>query len=292
MLNLEQLSAFIAAAEKGSFSAAARHTGKSQSSVSIAVNNLELDLGITLFDRSSKYPSLTHQGERLYEQAKVLMRQAERLQSYAQAAVNEVEDIVKIAIDPIVPLTVIDIALEKMSRKFPHTQVQLLKLSGQHLNDAVLNEEVQLGVHLASKAVPDNLDFVSIAQIEWVCVCSPDSALADMQEVDNETLIAQRQIVCSSMLENAALKNSGKVSQDTWQAFDQDDLVRLVEQGLGWAFLPKQMAVEKQASGTLIEFAPEFQRTAMYYPADLVWKANLKQGPVMRFLIELLPQLC
>ncbi len=35
MLNLEQLNAFIAAADKGAFSAAARHIGKSQSSVSI-----------------------------------------------------------------------------------------------------------------------------------------------------------------------------------------------------------------------------------------------------------------
>jgi len=286
MLNLEQLAAFIAAAEKGSFSAAARHLGKSQSSVSIGVNNLELDLGVTLFDRSTKYPTLTMQGERLYEQAKVLLRQAERIQSYAQDVVEEVEDTIKIAVDPLVPFSVIESALEKMAQTYPYTQVQILKISGEQLNQAVLNQDVQLGFHLATKAVPDNLEFAAIAQIEWVCVCSPDSELADMDKVDNETLIAVRQIVCSSMLDSAILKSMGRISQEIWQAFDQDDMLRLVEQGLGWAFAPKSMALEKQATGSLIEFTPEFKCDKIYYACDLVWKANTQQGPAMRFLLK------
>ncbi|MGR5193472.1 LysR family transcriptional regulator [Vibrio rotiferianus] len=288
MLNLEQLIAFIAAAEKGSFSAAARHLGKSQSSVSIGVNNLELDLGVTLFDRTTKYPKLTVQGEHLYEQSKVLIRQADRIQSYAQGAAEQVEDIIKIGVEPLVPLAVIDSALEKMAQRFPFTQVQLQKMSGDLLNEALLSGELDLALGLAAKAVPDNLDFVAIEQIEWVCVCSPDSEFSDMDEVDNETLISERQIVCTSMLENSVLKTTGKISQQVWQAFDQDDMVRLVEQGLGWAFLPKSMAIEKEAMGTLIEFRPEFHRTELYYAADLLWKANTPKGPVINYLLELL----
>ncbi|UPQ89455.1 LysR family transcriptional regulator [Vibrio sinaloensis] len=288
MLNLEQITAFIAAAEKGSFSAAARHLGKSQSSVSIGVNNLELDLGVTLFDRSTKYPKLTAQGERVYEQSKVLLRQAERIHSFAQGTTEDVEDVIRIGIDPLVPLSVIDSALEKMAQRFPFTQVQLLKLSGEKLNSAILNGEIDLALNLGSKAVPDNLEFVAVEQIEWVCVCSPDSDFSDMSEVDNETLIAERQIVCTSMLENSVLNATSKLSQEIWQAADLDDMVRLVEQGLGWAFLPKSMAIERQAMGTLIEFQPEFQRAELYYAADLLWRANSHRGPVFTYLNELL----
>ncbi|MEZ9233230.1 LysR family transcriptional regulator [Vibrio amylolyticus] len=286
MLNLEQLTAFIAAAEKGSFSAAARHLNKSQSSVSIGVNNLELDLGISLFDRSTRYPKLTVQGEHLYEQSKVLIRQAERIQSYAQGATENVEDVIRIGVDPLVPLYVIDSTLEKMAERFPFTRVKLIRISGDQLHTAILNGDVELALNLASKAVPDNLDFVAIEQIEWVCVCSPDSALSDMEKVDNETLISERQIVCTSMLENSVLKSTGKISQEIWEASEQDDMIRLVEQGLGWAWLPKFVAIEKQAMGTLIEFKPEFQSTKLYYAADLVWRANTIQGPVMEFLIS------
>ncbi|MEH6452570.1 MAG: LysR family transcriptional regulator [Psychromonas sp.] len=290
MLNLEQLAAFIAAAEKGSFSAAARHIGKSQSSVSIGVNNLELDLGVSLFDRSTKYPKLTNEGERLYEHAKVLMRQAERMKSYAQGVIDDVEDSLTIAIDPLVPLSVIDSALEKMAQKFPYTQIKINKLYGQALTDSLLKEESQFGIHISSKGVPEHFNFVAFTNIEWVCVCSPDSEFADMDVVDNETLIANRQIVCSSMLENEILRTTSKISQEIWQAYDQDDMVRLVEQGLGWAFLPKSMAIEKEAMGTLMEFKPEFQGVDLVYPADLIWKANTQQGAVMAYLIKLLTQ--
>lgn len=290
MLNLDQLAAFVAAAEKGSFSAAARHIGKSQSSVSIGVNNLELDLGVSLFDRSTKYPKLTTQGERLYEQAKVLIRQADRMQSYAQGVMENVEDNLTIAIDPLVPLSVIDSALEKMAQKFPYTQIKINKLFGKALTDSVFNEESHIALHISSKGVPDHFDFVAISIVEWVCVCSPDSQFADMDVVDNETLIANRQIVCSSMLENPVLNYTSKLSQEVWQAYDQDDMVRLVEQGLGWAFLPKDMSVEKGAMGTLMEFTPEFQGVDLTCAVDLIWKGNTQQGPVMAYLIELLTQ--
>ncbi len=53
MASHEVLQAFVQAATQGSFSAAARKLGKSQSTVSAAVANLEIDLDVVLFDRSN-----------------------------------------------------------------------------------------------------------------------------------------------------------------------------------------------------------------------------------------------
>ena len=55
----EALLAFAEAATLGSFSAAARKLGKRQSTISEAIANLEIDLGLTLFDRSTRQPTLT-----------------------------------------------------------------------------------------------------------------------------------------------------------------------------------------------------------------------------------------
>lgn len=57
--SLEHFKALLATAETGSFSAAARRLGKAQSVVSAAIANLEIDLGLALFDRSGRYPVLT-----------------------------------------------------------------------------------------------------------------------------------------------------------------------------------------------------------------------------------------
>ena len=64
-LSPESLEAFVQAVSLGSFSAAARKLGKSQSTVSEAIARLEIDLGLELFDRSGRQPQLTEAGRTL-----------------------------------------------------------------------------------------------------------------------------------------------------------------------------------------------------------------------------------
>ena len=66
---LDQLETLAAVARAGSFSAAARQLGKTQSTVSAAIGNLEVDLGVALFDRATKIPALTEAGHRLLREA-------------------------------------------------------------------------------------------------------------------------------------------------------------------------------------------------------------------------------
>src|SRR5258706_12664554 len=58
-VTLDQLRTFIAAVDEGSFSAAGRKLRRAQSVVSQTLANLEAQLGVKLFDRSSRYPKLT-----------------------------------------------------------------------------------------------------------------------------------------------------------------------------------------------------------------------------------------
>ncbi|AOW48278.1 hypothetical protein A4R89_01350 [Acetobacter ascendens] len=61
-VSLEQLEAFVATADAGSFSAAARRLGRAQSAISTHVANLEVDLGLELFLRTGRTPVLTPEG--------------------------------------------------------------------------------------------------------------------------------------------------------------------------------------------------------------------------------------
>ena len=61
-MKLDQLRAFIAVVESGSFRAAAEAIHKTQPSVSAAVKALEEQYGIVLLDRDSYRPTLTAQG--------------------------------------------------------------------------------------------------------------------------------------------------------------------------------------------------------------------------------------
>lgn len=76
---MDQLEAFVSAAEKGSFSAAGRALRKAQSAVSTQVSNLETDLGVMLFNRAGRNPSLTAAGERLLAEARLILDRREHL---------------------------------------------------------------------------------------------------------------------------------------------------------------------------------------------------------------------
>ena len=79
-----QLQYFVAVAETGSISGAARQLSVSQSAVTEAVKELESDLGATLLDRSGRGVALTHKGQLFLRHAgRILETVADARRSFA-----------------------------------------------------------------------------------------------------------------------------------------------------------------------------------------------------------------
>ena len=82
-MELEQLRAFVAVAETGSFTRAAEGLYTSHSSISRAVSALERDLGVTLIERDNRVVGLTKAGEILLNGARDLLERADELKRKA-----------------------------------------------------------------------------------------------------------------------------------------------------------------------------------------------------------------
>jgi DNA-binding transcriptional LysR family regulator len=80
-MTLQQLRYLIAVAEHGSINAAAHDLFVSQSNLSVAVRELEKELGVTIFNRSSKGISLTSDGVELLGYARQVTEQADLMLS-------------------------------------------------------------------------------------------------------------------------------------------------------------------------------------------------------------------
>ena len=96
---MDQLRSFVAAAEKGSFSAAGRSLGKAQSVVSTQVAMLEDTLGVELFDRGARSPVLTRAGKDLLIEARAMLRHGSRFDACALAMFKGEADSLNIAIE-------------------------------------------------------------------------------------------------------------------------------------------------------------------------------------------------
>lgn len=73
-MDIKHLRYFVAMAEAGSLMKASERLHVAQPALSVHLSNLELELGVKLFERSHKGINLTDQGQLLYERATTLLR--------------------------------------------------------------------------------------------------------------------------------------------------------------------------------------------------------------------------
>src|SRR3954449_5177926 len=85
-MTLQQLTYFLAAADRGSFSAAAEELHMAQPSLSEQIRRLEAELGVALFTRAGRGLTLTEAG-------RLLRPHAERTLAEAQEAVESVREV-------------------------------------------------------------------------------------------------------------------------------------------------------------------------------------------------------
>ncbi len=87
-MDLKQMEYFIAIADSGSISSAAKKLHMSQPPISIQIKNLEEELGTTLFIRDSRHIELTESGKIFYKRAQGIL-------SLSKATMDEIADINK-----------------------------------------------------------------------------------------------------------------------------------------------------------------------------------------------------
>jgi len=103
-VSLDQLRTFIAAADEGSFSAGGRRLRRAQSVVSQTLANLETQLGVKLFDRSSRSPVLTKQGVALLAEARAVVGGMDAFKARAKGLSDGLEAELSVVVDVVFPL--------------------------------------------------------------------------------------------------------------------------------------------------------------------------------------------
>ncbi len=90
MMSLRQIRHFIAVAESGSISAAAQAVFISQSTLTLAIQQLEEEIGVSLFNRHAKGMSLTHQGHQFLRQAHLILATVDNAKRSLQQSTEQV----------------------------------------------------------------------------------------------------------------------------------------------------------------------------------------------------------
>ncbi len=284
-LSLNNLKTFIRVADKGSFSAAARHMGKAQSAVSTAIANLEIDLGVALFNRQGKFPVLTQEGQVLLREARQIVNSCQVFMERARAFEGGVDANLRIAVDEIISREILMDLLEKFGEKFAATELEILYGVLGDIHTMVEQGRVDIGIlvpnDLPSQTIPNRL----VSHIAFIPVVSFDHPLAKKKKLTPHDLESHRQLVITSR-GGEREDESIIFGKQTWMIESTYVIMDLVRKGAGWSFLPTQSVAGDLEKGKLVKLSLFTDNVEPLVPVYLIWTQQRRLGLAGQWMLE------
>jgi len=288
-VTLDQLRTFIAAVDEGSFSAAGRKLGRAQSVVSQTLANLEAQLGLKLFDRTTRYPRLTDEGRSLLADARSVADDVDEFKARARAMREGLEPELSVAIDVMYPMDALTRAAVHSQKSYPHTPLRIYVEALGGVIKPVLDRHCSIGVVGSLPLVPDEFQSEPLPAVLFVTVASPSHPLAKSRGVSSPSAIAKHvQLVLSDRTALSEGRNFGVLSPLTWRLADLGAKHAFLKAGLGWGHMPLHMVKADIESGALVKIRVEGTPRDMTLPMKVVYRKDAPPGPAGRgFIAEL-----
>jgi len=287
-VSLDQLRAFIASADEGSFSAAARKLRRAQSVVSELVSSLEGQIGVTLFDRSGRYPALTPEGAVLLADARGISSGLDVMKARAKGMATGLEPELSVVVDVLFPLAAITEAAKEFREKFPGTPLRLYVEALGAAYQPVLDGVTGFGIVGSLPLLPSGLASERLMGVAMVMVAARDHPLARYQGVIPKSELAKQvQLVLTDRSSLSKGREFGVMSPSTWRLGDLFAKHAFLLNGLGWGGMPMHAVKDDLAAGRLVELQIEdVPPGGLILPMAAIYPTSAPPGPAGRWLIE------
>ena len=147
---LRQLQFFIAAAEAGSVTGAARALSISQSSVTEAIRALEDDLGVGLFERQARGLEITHKGSAFLRHARQILADVATARSAFRDEAETARGRLSLGVTSLVAGYVLSDILSRFRRAHPQVELNVIEDNGDYLQHLLIGGELDVAVLLTS----------------------------------------------------------------------------------------------------------------------------------------------
>jgi DNA-binding transcriptional LysR family regulator len=292
-VSLDQLRTFIAAADEGSFSAAARKLLRAQSVISETVSNLENQIGVALFDRSGRYPKLTAAGVVLLADARSIVTGVDLLKARAKGMAVGLEPELSVVVDVFYPIDAITQVAREFRQQYPGVALRVYVEALGAAIQPVIDGRCSVGVIGSLPAVPATMTTERLSSISFLMVAAHDHPLAAYKgKIPREILGKYTQIVLTDRSDLSAGREFGVLSPATWRLADLFAKHHFLLNGLGWGGMPLHAVRKDLDEGRLKTLAIEdVPPSGLDLPMSAIWQTKSPPGPAGRWFIERLKEI-
>lgn len=286
-MTLNELRYIVAVSRERSFRRAAERCFVTQPALSLAIQKLEDELGIQLFERKKNDVSLTPMGVPVVEQAARVLEEADKIKDLARQGANPLVGVIKLgAIHTVGPYLLPELIPELMKRA-PEMPLEVEENTTAHLEAQLRNGLIDVAVI----ALPFNVVGIETAALydESFVVAVPAShawasrtAIPPTELAHEKVLLLNSGHCFSHQVEEACpkLSRTGEVLQGN----SLETIRNMVASGLGITVLPGS-AMHPRYQTPLLKMLP-FEHPAPSRRIALAWRRSFGRRDAVRVLVE------
>ncbi|WPB59485.1 LysR family transcriptional regulator [Xylophilus sp. GOD-11R] len=277
-ISLQQLRVFQAVAAENNLSRAGSRVGLTQPAVSRALTELEAQLGLRLFDRTTREVSPTEAGRLLAAHLERVLDDLDSALLDVKGLVGQRRGRVRVASAPTLSASLMPDCIAAASAE--GTEIVLLDRIQQDALDSVRAGVVDFGV-VVEPADPSGLYCEAILHEPFCVICPLNHPLATAAEVTwqhlaDHPLVLLDQASGSRRLIDEALARQGVTAQVVQQLGHPTTVFRMVESGIGIGVLPAMALAAHRPTGLVgRRLSPRVDRAIV-----LVHRANRSLSPL------------
>lgn len=243
-VTLRQLRAFASLARYGRFRAAASAFNLSQSAFSTAIRQMERELGIALFDRTTRRVELTAAGRMLLPEVERLLAEFDRALRDVQSAGEAQRGRVVVASIFSIATDVLPVIIREFKSSHPNVRVDLLDFTASQVQASVRDATADMGI-CARSEIEGNLEFELLVVDPFVAIIPEKHPLAKARKVALENVVRYPFVAMAKGTQirsvvDAALRERGLRVTPAYEATQPSTIVAMVNAGLGLSVLPKR----------------------------------------------------
>ncbi|MDO6685033.1 MULTISPECIES: LysR family transcriptional regulator [unclassified Agarivorans] len=286
---LEQWRIFQAVVDYGGYAQAASQLNKSQSSLNHAVSKLQNLLGIQLLEVKGRKAYLTPMGEVMLRRSKLLSQNIQELELLAASLEQGWEPQLSLACEIIQPRAPIIKALKAFLPESRGTRVEVIDTVITGADEAITDGKTDLVI---TGLLPKGVLGERLSSVTLVPVIHRSHPLAKMpQPVSIDEVLQHVQLVVRDTGKNPQPDRGWLRAEQRWTFSGFNQVLEVLNQGLGFAWLPEHVAKPFFEDDSLVELNIQggASKTLNTY---LVIPRPEQLGPAGQYFSKLLLQHC
>lgn len=288
-LDLGDLRAFVAVAERGSFHAAANDIHLSQPALSRRVAKLEASLGVRLLERTTRKVELTTVGRDFARKARELLYGLDQSLLGIGAIAERMSGEVTVACVPSAVRYFLPQVLQQYHQKYPRILIRVSDEGAGDVLTSVARSEADFGINYIGAHEP-NIEFEPVLKESFVVACRKEHPLARRKkvtwaELDKYDYMTVAKASGNRFLLDLALADTPARPRSFCEVRHVMTVVSLVEAGLGIAAVP-QLAMPPGDHPTLVSIPlvePDVTRTV-----GLIRRRGIALSPAAQQLYDMI----